>query len=245
MVFAPHQDDESLGCGGTIILKREAGVPVKLVFMTDGSTSHSRFVGKSDLHRIRNEEALQAAGKLGLDRADVEFLDFPDSQLGESEADAVARVLKILHRCGPDEVFIPYRLDGTPDHEATNRILVSAVSQYDRPIRVCEYPIWLWNSWPWVPLQLPLNRGAITEVRRTIKTGCGLDILRKFRSGAFVGDKLHAKFEALAQHRSQMTQLIEGVGWPTLADVSEGEFLRCFKQDFEVFHCWNSARLKS
>jgi hypothetical protein len=32
MIFAPHQDDETLGCGGLIALKRQLGIPVKVVF---------------------------------------------------------------------------------------------------------------------------------------------------------------------------------------------------------------------
>ncbi len=32
MIFAPHQDDETLGCGGLIALKLQLGIPVKVVF---------------------------------------------------------------------------------------------------------------------------------------------------------------------------------------------------------------------
>ena len=35
IVFAPHQDDETLGSGGTIIQKKRKGADVKIVFMTD------------------------------------------------------------------------------------------------------------------------------------------------------------------------------------------------------------------
>src|SRR5687768_6580034 len=34
MVFAPHPDDETLGCGGTILQKRRAGASMRIVFMT-------------------------------------------------------------------------------------------------------------------------------------------------------------------------------------------------------------------
>jgi hypothetical protein len=36
--------------------------------------------------------------------------------------------------------------------------------------------------------------------------------------------------------QSQMTQLMDYPRWPTLHDVSNGEFLACFLRDYEVFH---------
>src|SRR5438067_976178 len=39
MVIAPHQDDETFGCGGLIALQREGGATVKVVFLTDGGNS--------------------------------------------------------------------------------------------------------------------------------------------------------------------------------------------------------------
>ncbi|MEO1183999.1 MAG: PIG-L family deacetylase, partial [Cyanobacteria bacterium J06636_27] len=35
LVFSPHQDDETIGCGGMIALKRSQAIPVKVVFLTD------------------------------------------------------------------------------------------------------------------------------------------------------------------------------------------------------------------
>src|SRR4051812_37624433 len=40
IVFAPHQDDEALGCGAVIARKRNDGGAVHVVFLTDGSASH-------------------------------------------------------------------------------------------------------------------------------------------------------------------------------------------------------------
>ena len=40
LVVAPHQDDESLGCGGAIALLAQAGVPVRVLFVSDGTKSH-------------------------------------------------------------------------------------------------------------------------------------------------------------------------------------------------------------
>lgn len=37
LVFAPHPDDETIGCGGTIALHRARNDQVKVIIVTDGS----------------------------------------------------------------------------------------------------------------------------------------------------------------------------------------------------------------
>ena len=240
VVFAPHQDDETLGCGGTIIARREAGVPVHIVFMTDGTTSHRRFVKQEELRRIRAEEAIRAAGILGVDAPNVCFLDYPDGQLRDWHDSAVRRVMEVLAEAVPEEVFIPYRNDGTPDHESTYRIVIEALESQQRAVHVYEYPVWFWNQWPWVPLQLNLNRDSLKKISHVVRSGCGASFFTLFRDGLFVREVLDRKRRALTEHRSQMTRLVSGIEWPILSDVSEGEFLDCFFQDFEVFHRWNT-----
>jgi len=67
VVFSPHYDDETLGVGGTIILKRRLGARVHLVFMTDGSRSHAHAMEGGRLAALRRTEALRAASALGVD----------------------------------------------------------------------------------------------------------------------------------------------------------------------------------
>jgi LmbE family N-acetylglucosaminyl deacetylase len=237
VVFAPHQDDETLGCGGTIILKRQLGIPVTLVFMTDGSTSHRRFVGEDALREMRNQEALDAAEVLGLTRDNVRFLNFPDGRLADSHDAAVEKVRAILEAQRPDEVFVPYHADRTPDHEATYRVIVAAIQQLKMPLRILEYPVWIWNQWPWVSLAVKPNRETIRTVWRAVTAGLGASTFDAFDTAVFVNDVLPQKRSALECHRSQMTEMKEGVDWPTLGDVSNGDFLASFFQEFEIFRC--------
>jgi len=60
-VFSPHPDDETLGCGGTIIKKKRAGAEVKVFFMTDGRKSHSHLISGDKLKCIRAREAFAAS----------------------------------------------------------------------------------------------------------------------------------------------------------------------------------------
>ena len=233
VVFSPHADDETLGCGGTLIKKRAAGATVKIAFMTDGRTSHGHLMPADRLIALRAQEAVAAAQVLGLAESDVCFLGFPDSRLHEHEGAAVERVKEILKACLPEEVFIPYRRDNTPDHLATYRIVSASLRQLSLPVTVYEYPVWFWNHWPWVSF-VPRRKG-LRVLRDSFSAGYGLRLLITFRHYVSVQDVLDRKRAALEQHASQMTRLVPDPRWKTLSDVAGGDFLKCFFQPWEVF----------
>ncbi len=168
VVFAPHPDDEVLGCGGTIALKVLAGAPVQVVIMTDGRTSHANFIDADTLARMRREEALDASRALGLQPADYHFLEFADSRLRENAEPARERVAQILHQFAPQQVFVPHRHDRVADHVATFEIVEAAVRAYGKPVTLLEYPVWLWNTWPWSAAR-PSLRQLITRAPHLVR----------------------------------------------------------------------------
>src|SRR3954452_23126054 len=67
IVFAPHPDDETLGCGATIHRKREVGTSVHVVIASDGRRSQEPdVIAPEELVRIRAREALDACTTLGV-----------------------------------------------------------------------------------------------------------------------------------------------------------------------------------
>ena len=60
LVFSPHPDDESLGCGGTILKKKQAGANVKLVHVSDGGAS-TTLIPREELTAMRKKECVDAA----------------------------------------------------------------------------------------------------------------------------------------------------------------------------------------
>lgn len=99
LVFSPHPDDETLGAGGLMAKARSMGIPVRVVFMTNGDGSlatrlvqDAHFVeqmatGKDpkrprNIYRqiapMRQKEALAALAKLNIAAKDVTFLGYPD-----------------------------------------------------------------------------------------------------------------------------------------------------------------------
>lgn len=229
IVFAPHPDDETLPCGGTVVTKRRLGADVAVVVMTDGAAAHFDLIEPSRLRRLRRHETLRAVTALGLERRAVTFLDYPDGRLAEHCAEAVLRVRTILDDLRPAEVFIPYRDDVHPDHVATSAIVRQALEQCHPKPAVYEYPVWLLFHWPLVEL------GGLAELRWT--AGKILRLLHHFDASTRLDPSvLDRKREAFAHHRTQAMRLYADPRWPILADLSHGEFLALFFDRYELFH---------
>jgi LmbE family N-acetylglucosaminyl deacetylase len=233
VVFAPHPDDETLGCGGTVLKKIAAGSAVRLVVMTDGRRSHRALMDEDRLTTIRAAEAVEAASRLGIARERVELFGFRDSELVEHREAALERVGHVLDEDPPEEIYVPYRHDSTRDHVETRRVALEAAKRCRGGVLVYEYPVWFWHHWPWVPLEL-FNRRDLPGLVMA-QASAATSLIRDFNSSVFVGDVMQNKRHALDAYASQMTRLVDDPKWMRLADVAEGEFLRCFFQPHEVF----------
>lgn len=230
IVFSPHYDDETLGCGGTIIKKRAAGADLTIVFMTDGSKSHQQFMQQEELKEMRANEGIAATKVLGVDAHDVVQLGYEETKLTEHAEEAVQRVTELLGDKRPLDVFIPYQGDTHEDHEATARIVNAALCKVARRVTVYEYPVWYWQQWPFVTappqrMRWVIKRAALATIRN----------FRDFRWRVSISKQLADKRAALEQYRSQMARINANLNWPILADVSGGEFLECFFQEYELF----------
>jgi LmbE family N-acetylglucosaminyl deacetylase len=209
LVLAPHPDDETFGCGATIMRKIAAGVSVNLVIATDGRHSHhSRKISAEELAGIREEEARRAFAILGLAAENAIFLRFEDGLLAEHRPVLLDRLVDILDRVQPDELFVPSATDVHPDHRALSEIGRTLAERYNRMI-LYEYPIWFWHPSVW-------RLGYFLKLRpRTVETGHF--VLRKR--------------EAIEAYRSQVTNLAGEPSWATL----RSSFLEQFLQREEIF----------
>ncbi|MEH2425184.1 MAG: PIG-L family deacetylase [Nostoc sp.] len=150
IVFAPHQDDETLGCGGLIALKHELGTPIKVVFLTDGQKSHLH-IKPEELIQIRKQEAVNALKILGIASSDIYFLDYMDGSLmqlsKEERYQIINQLVQLLQSFQPSEVYLPHRKDKHNDHQATYDLVQAALIESKVKVEVFEYPIWLfWND---------------------------------------------------------------------------------------------------
>jgi LmbE family N-acetylglucosaminyl deacetylase len=236
LVFAPHQDDETLGCGGTLIQKRASDAQVAVVFMTDGRQSHANFLPPEELVPLRQQEALAACQAMGIASQDVHFLGNEDSRLGENFAQVVPAVKQLLEAYQPASVFMPYHQDVLPDHVATNQVVRSALQAWGRNITVYEYPVWFWFHWPWVSLLQNTRNLTRLALKNSLQFRFGQRLSQDFNTHANITPNLDQKKAALGLYRSQMEHLNGDPQWATLGDVSQGDFLSCFFQELEIFH---------
>lgn len=125
VVIAPYPDDETLGCGGLIATACSLGSAIEVIYLTDGSAALPDHPKKtpSQLIGVRVAEAHAALGVLGVAPGHAHFLGAPDGRLAHIAAAEqehfVSALSGLLARLRPDHVLVPWRHDGSSEHEAS------------------------------------------------------------------------------------------------------------------------------
>ena len=209
IVFAPHPDDETLACGGTIIRKIQEGFDVHVVVMTDGRHSHDVTLGLAEpspetIAEIRAIEFSEATRVLGVNPGNMILLGFEDGKLREHMSEARERTVRILREVRPVEIYMPYRDDANEDHRTTYEIVAGSVRKADLLPKMYEYSVW--NG------ELPRS---------------GLKV--------FVMDihvELGRKMEAISKYKSQISTCFPKQEKAVLSE----EFVNMFRSERETFY---------
>ena len=141
LIFAPHPDDEALGCGGLIQHAVAVGAQVRVVFQTDGDNNPwpQRYVEqrwnidascRQRWGARRRLEALRSVQTLGLPADAAVFLGLPDQGLTRlwQQRDAAALGLHAaeLKTFRPTLLVVPSQDDNHPDHDASWSLIQEA-----------------------------------------------------------------------------------------------------------------------
>jgi LmbE family N-acetylglucosaminyl deacetylase len=129
MVFAPHPDDDLIGCGGSIAKHIQNGNQVLIVYMTSGDSGSQKYT-KEELAKIREAEALKGAKTLGVD--EVVFLKNPDGYL-EASKENIVKVMDLIREFKPHTIYLPHSDEGHRDHKRTNEIALNAAGRAAGP----------------------------------------------------------------------------------------------------------------
>lgn len=170
LVVAPHADDETLGCAGTMALLRQAGCALRVLVVTDGAAGDPlHYV--DDVVAVREAECRAAIAHLGVD--DVRFLGEPDGacRVHRGLRHALAQAIADFD---PDWLFAPAPLDYHRDHVTVSLAVAEAWARCHSRSRLFYYEIW-------APLPVThvvdigavvtLKRAAIAEYRLPLRYG--------------------------------------------------------------------------
>ncbi len=172
LVFAPHPDDEALGCGGLIQQARAAGAQVRVVFVTNGDNNPwpQRYVERrwtiDDTCRQRwgarrQLEAVRSVETLGLPADAAVFFNLPDQGLTDlwKQKDARALALHVaeLESFRPSLLVLAAHDDNHPDHGASFALVQEALKRAGMALPQWAYLIhrrWFYPEASGLTLQL-------------------------------------------------------------------------------------------
>jgi LmbE family N-acetylglucosaminyl deacetylase len=235
LILAPHPDDETLGCGATILRKVAAGQAVTIWVAVDGRhAQRSEDLSGEVLADIRRAEMVEAANRLGLPGHALRWGGFEDQTLSRREDVLVELIRGLLVELNPDEVYVTGVFEPHPDHAALGRAARQAMRETGVHARLMEYPIWLWSQL-WHGIRIPLRT-------RLAAAAAAADVLLLRRPAVRVRceEFLAAKQHALAAHASQVGRPDQVPGHKPWRSLPE-PILAAAADSVELFLPWSPA----
>jgi len=125
MVFAPHPDDELVGCGGSIAKHVSLGNKVTIVYLTSGDAGNIHFK-KNELANIRENEARKGMQLMGVNN--LIFLKNLDGYL-EASGENLVKVVELIREYKPNVIYLPSPDEAHQDHKVTNDLVSKAINK--------------------------------------------------------------------------------------------------------------------
>lgn len=220
VVFAPHPDDETIGCGAAIARKRASGTAVRVVVATDGRFSHQSEVLSPDrLAAVRAGEVADACARLGVEPDELILLGHHEGTLSTDLDRLEAEIADHIVDFTPDEVLVTSGRDWHQDHQTLNRAVRRALDRVRDTTRpeLREFPVWLWADGPWRGPTAPRGIGSVLQPFGDTRSMA----VELVSTVGFV----EVKREALGCHRSQTSNITGEPAWPVLDHTFVARFL--------------------
>jgi|SRR5579863_8058848 len=223
VVLAPHMDDETIGCGGTLAAHLARGAQVTLVFLTDCSkggrlrgdegAAPTAPASEKELTELRRVEARRAAAIIGI--RDLIFLGGRDGSLAPTP-ELIRQLREILLEKRPSIVYLPCFLEEHPDHRIVSELLVAASDNLPFELQCFAYEVWtplFPNCFVNIDSTIELKRRALAEYVSQLEdsdyvhSSAGLNA---YRSAAFLGKSCNFAEAFMSVALSEYRDLYEG-----------------------------------
>lgn len=136
LVVAPHPDDETLGCGGTLLKHKKEKDQIHWLIMTkiDPKISEEKV-------KIRNKE-INKVRSLYKFKSVIEGNFITARMDTYAKIDIIEFISNSINKIKPDIIYMPFYDDAHSDHKIINESVISACKSFRKPfiksIRVYE-----------------------------------------------------------------------------------------------------------
>lgn len=137
LVIAPHPDDETLGCGGTLLRHIDEG---DMVYWLIGTTIKGQMGIPSEREESRKKEIRNVSDMYGF--AGYKQLDFNTTELDQIPRNSlIQEISKYVNEVKPHTMYLPYRNDVHSDHAQIFDASVACTKSFRYPFikKVCVY----------------------------------------------------------------------------------------------------------
>ncbi len=109
LVVAVHPDDETLGCGGTLLKHKDAGDKIHWLICTDLSNNHRHY-------QIRQKEIKKVSKLFNFNS--VNSLPFETAKIDQyNMKDIIEKISNVINKVKPNIIYLPFKDDIHTDHK--------------------------------------------------------------------------------------------------------------------------------
>ena len=109
LVVAVHPDDETLGCGGTLLKHKTAGDKIHWLICTDLSNNHKYY-------QIRQKEIKKVSELFNFNS--VHSLPFETTKVDQyNMIDIIEKISNVINKVKPNIIYLPFKEDVHTDHK--------------------------------------------------------------------------------------------------------------------------------
>lgn len=138
LVISVHPDDETLGCGGTILKHTQNNDEVYWLILTDvfeefGYSKEVILEEHKVIERVHNTYGFKKKYNLGLPAGNIHLINFKE---------IVNKLSEVIYEIEPDIIYMPNRSDIHTDHQITAKAIISCTKSFRYPfikqVLMCE-----------------------------------------------------------------------------------------------------------
>lgn len=143
LIIAPHPDDETFGCAGLILQKKNLNAKVYVLFLTNGDDSIKDF-SKEQIKENRVKTSKRVCKKLNID--EVFYFDIEDGKIDSQNKSIQNKLESLILEKEIKELYVTHAFENWSDHNQASKLAFEIVTKIKGDIKLYYYWVWVWYS---------------------------------------------------------------------------------------------------